>query len=287
MFGYIAPALNLLSDDLQKRYRACYCGLCRELQAISGGSGRLTLSNDMTFLGMLLQSLYEPDETIQTGRCLLHPLKKSEKTLSGMSSYAAEMNLLLMYYKLADNIRDERSPAAKIGMSRIRKPFLEIEKSHPDTCRAVGEILMEINNLEDEAATRGIREEDLDHICNLSGKMLAITFVPDPNDVWAQTLFRIGEGLGRFVCFMDAYEDYDRDRKKGHFNPLIPFHDRPDYESFCKDSMEMLIAEATEAFEYLPLEKDLEILRNVMYSGIWQRYVFLQDQKEKEKLNVK
>ena len=36
--------------------------------------------------------------------------------------------------------------------------------------------------------------------------------------------------------------------------------------------MEMLIAEATEHFELLPLEKDLDILRNILYSGVWQRY---------------
>ena len=32
------------------------------------------------------------------------------------------------------------------------------------------------------------------------------------------------------------------------------------------------LGEAAEAFEALPLEKDLNLMRNILYSGIWQRY---------------
>ena len=32
------------------------------------------------------------------------------------------------------------------------------------------------------------------------------------------------------------------------------------------------MAEAAKAFEFLPLEKDLDLMRNVIYSGVWQRY---------------
>ena len=102
--------------------------------------------------------------------------------------------------------------------------------------------------------------------------MLGICFVPDADDIWAPQLYAVGEGLGRFVYWMDAWEDYDSDIKKSKFNPLRCFHDRDDYEDFCRDTMEMLLSDAASAFELLPLEKDLGILRNILYSGIWQRY---------------
>ena len=60
--------------------------------------------------------------------------------------------------------------------------------------------------------------------------------------------------------------------KKKRFNPLIRYHNRPDYEDFCKETLELLISEAAEAFEILPLEQDLDLLRNVIYSGVWQHY---------------
>ena len=65
---------------------------------------------------------------------------------------------------------------------------------------------------------------------------------------------------------------YSYSFKKGRFNPLKGWHDRPDYEAFCLETLELLVAEATESFEILPLEQDLDLLRNVLYSGVWQRY---------------
>ena len=37
-----------------------------------------------------------------------------------------------------------------------------------------------------------------------------------------------------------------------------------------------------EAFDYLPIEQDAALLRNILYSGVWSRYAYLQ-QKRKEK----
>lgn len=78
--------------------------------------------------------------------------------------------------------------------------------------------------------------------------------------------------MGRFIYWMDAWEDYDEDLKKRRFNPLKPWHDRPDYEDFCRETLELLISEAAQSFELLPLEQDLELLRNIIYSGVWQKY---------------
>ena len=59
MFGYVAPVLSVLNDEQRLRYRSLYCGVCHALKERHGQSGRLSLSNDMTFLAMLLSSLYE------------------------------------------------------------------------------------------------------------------------------------------------------------------------------------------------------------------------------------
>ena len=44
----------------------------------------------------------------------------------------------------------------------------------------------------------------------------------------------------------------------------------------CRMSMMMPVADATEAFERLPVVLDADILRNVLYSGLWSRYAYLQ-----------
>ena len=81
---------------------------------------------------------------------------------------------------------------------------------------------------------------------------------------------------------MDAWEDYDEDLKKNRFNPLLSWHSRPDYEDFCRETLEMLIADAAEAFEVLPLEQDLDLLRNIIYSGVWQRYLIKNERKQRK-----
>ena len=60
MFGYITANMATMDKEQQTRYRAYYCGLCRVLREHYGQAGRMTLSNDMTFLAIVLSSLYEP-----------------------------------------------------------------------------------------------------------------------------------------------------------------------------------------------------------------------------------
>ena len=42
----------------------------------------------------------------------------------------------------------------------------------------------------------------------------------------------------------------------------------------------MLIGRCTQAFEVLPLVKDVEILRSVLYSGVWAKYVSVRKKRD-------
>ena len=45
MFGYLTARTDLLDEDRIKRYKACYCGLCRSLRSRHGLSAGLTLNS--------------------------------------------------------------------------------------------------------------------------------------------------------------------------------------------------------------------------------------------------
>lgn len=266
MFGYISLNMAALGQEAAQRYRTHYCGLCRALKERFGALGQITLSNDMTFLVLLLHSLYEPDGRAGKEKCLLHPMKSHAYSHSPVTDYAADMNLLLSYYKLRDNQQDDGSRLQGLGADLLKTAFSDILSRYPEKCRVIGDCLDRISVLEKE------NSRDVDALCNLSGKMLGEVFIWRADDPWAPLLRGVGEGLGRFIYFMDAYEDYAEDMRKHRFNPLTALHDQPDYEGFCEKTLNLLIAEATEAFELLPLEENLDLMRCVLYDGVWMHY---------------
>ena len=277
MFGYITPVLSVLSDEQKQRYRSFYCGVCHALKERHGQTGRLSLSNDMTFLALLLSSLYEPENSLTAARCGVHPLKSHPYLSSKMIDYAADMNALLFFYKCEDQRMDDHSLLGKAGEALFRGPAQRIGKDWPVQAEGVKQALTALWEEEKKPSP------DPDRLCNLSGEMLGAVFVPDPRDVWSTTLRSVGVSLGRFIYWMDAWEDYDADKKKGRFNPLSAYRDRPDYEEFCKETLELFVAEAAQSFEILPLEQDLDLLRNVIYSGVWQRYIMITEKKNRKR----
>ena len=267
MFGYIAPRLDVLTEEQQLRYRAFYCGLCQELGSLSGRSGRVLLSHDLTFLAILLSSLEEPEDRKDEIRCELHPLQKRSIIRNRATGYAAAMNLILMDLKCEDQIRDDHSRAASAEKKRLQPALIRLCGEYP---RQAGEARQALEALWQEESAPA---PSPDRLGNLSGEMLGAVFVPDwVSPFWQPALCSLGQGLGRFVYWMDAWEDRDRDHRKRVFNPLDRLEVDSDLEAFVHEMLEMLIAEAAAVFENLPLEKDLDLLRNVLYSGVWQRY---------------
>ncbi len=75
------------------------------------------------------------------------------------------------------------------------------------------------------------------------------------------------------IYILDAFDDLPKDKKKNSYNPFLS-KDVNDAK-FIDETEELLriiIAPAAEAFEYLPVIKNVEILRNILYAGIWTSF---------------
>ena len=59
MFGYVTINKEELPAEEYERFHSYYCGLCRVLRDKYKRRGQLLLNYDMTFLAILLTSLYE------------------------------------------------------------------------------------------------------------------------------------------------------------------------------------------------------------------------------------
>jgi len=274
LFGYITISAAGLSKESQQRYRSMYCGLCHTLKKRFGPAGQMTLSFDVTFLYLLLSSLYEPDEQSGCGRCLPHPLHTHPYVINTFADYCCDMNIALAYHKCLDDWQDDRSLIGRTEAALLRKGYEHVLEKYPQKCRDIETCLAEMHQLEKSG------QATLDALANLSGRMVGILYRCQ-NDLWADTLEQMGQALGRFIYLMDAYDDLPADIRKKRFNPLRAYQSREDYESFARDSLTLLIGECTDAFETLPLIQDMDILRNILYAGCWTRYEQLQQKRRK------
>ena len=79
---------------------------------------------------------------------------------------------------------------------------------------------------------------------------------------------------------MDAYEDIEEDLKKNRYNPFKSRYGEPDFEDNCQTILTMLMASCCKEFEKLPLLESVEILRNILYSGVWCRYELVRKKRQ-------
>ena len=261
MFGYVIANTDDLSQEEKNRYQQIYCGLCRELGKRHGQLSRLRLNYDMTFLILLLTSLYEPYEDKGEIRCVAHPVKKHSYSRNRYAEYAADMTVALTYYKCVDDWNDEHKLSGHLYAGVLKKSYSDIKQRWPRQCEVIERCMGELTQIEENAGSP-------DQATNCFGELMAELFVYE-EDVWSKPLRQFGNCLGRFIYMMDAAIDYDDDKKSGSYNPIITAQKTP------KDIYEVMtvqIGMAAEIFEKLPLVEDANLMRSVIYAGVWQKY---------------
>jgi len=275
MFGYVtANELELKVKEF-KKYKAYYCGLCQCLKNKYGVSGQMTLTYDMTFLILLLTSLYESETKANSFRCMIHPVKRTAVLQNEFTEYAADMNLILSYYHLKDDWEDERKFFALTGSTLLKRKVKMAVGQYP---RQAAVIQRELNQLSEFEKTKS---DNLDEPAGCFGRLMEELFVYK-EDCWEEVLRRMGFYLGKFIYLMDAYEDLPEDMKKGNYNPLRKMSENECYEESCKEIFCMMMGECAAAFEKLPCVLDVDILRNILYDGIWKQYQKFQEKKSEE-----
>ncbi len=265
MFGYIIINKAEMKFKEFDVYHSFYCGICRELKRKYGIPGQLSLSYDMTFLAILLTGLYEPETEQSSCKCIAHPFENHETRRNIFTEYAADMNALFAYYKCRDDWEDERK-LWKLIYGRL------LEGKAGKQLRAYSEKLRKIAlTMQNFSEAEQAENTDIDTLAGLFGKVMAEIVTPR-EDEWSENLRALGFFLGKFIYLCDAYEDVERDIKKGTFNPLKRRYECPDFEEECKTILMMMMSECCREFEKLPILENVEILRNILYSGVWGRY---------------
>ena len=277
MFGYININKSQLSEEERKAYQAYYCGLCRKLKTNCGVKGQALLTYDMTFLIVLLTGLYEVEDHRKKFTCAIHPTKKQLAYINEITDYAADMNVVLAYENFGDDWRDHHSIPKKAYMKVLDKDYQRIYLKYP---RQVEAIQTYIEKLEEAEAAK---EYNIDAVAGLTGEMLGEIFAWK-DDEWKDELKCFGYYLGKFIYLMDAYEDLEKDTKNHNFNVLRHMYktDPKNFDAFCKLMLTSMLSECAKSFERLPIIEHGEIIRNILYSGVWTKYEYMQLKKKKK-----
>jgi len=272
MFGYLTADLSLLSEEELRRYKACYCGLCRSLGECHGELSRLTLNYDMSFLVLLLSSLCEPEEKSGESRCLPHPVHPRPWWRSEATDYAAAMNVALAYHKCRDNWDDELSLSSRVFSIALHGRYMLIEKLYPRQCAQIESSMNELRALENAGS------DDADACARAFGKLMAEVLVIR-EDRWSEALRNMGMALGSFIYIMDACMDLEKDIKSGCFNPFAQYHGQDNEQRF-RDYLKLLLGECLFWFDKLPLVQDVGIMQNILCAGLWAQFNKKYEKKE-------
>lgn len=268
MFGYIRackPEMRIKEHEL---YKAVYCSLCKEMGKTYGILSRFTLSYDFTFYALLGMALKTDCCSIQQKSCTCNPLKKCQylSDLNDMKMPAAA-SMILCYFKLMDNINDEK------GFKRLKyifaKPFIssaykKASKLYPNLDSIAKEYIENQNEVEKAKC------DNIDMAAEPTAKCLAEMFkLISDDEMNKRCLDRLGYSVGRYIYILDAAVDLEDDIKLDRYNPLIEMNEQGEYsKDFIEGQLNICVGEAAKAYELLDIKKFKNILDNLIYLGL-------------------
>ena len=262
MFGYI----NIYKDELKVKdynvFRAYYCGLCKTLGKKYNQAVRLGLNYDLTFLGLLLDSLYDTDTEFDNVGCIKNISKKKTVVHNKAVDFAADMSIILTYYKLTDDIKDDKSIKALFACVPYWFAMRKLKGRYGSLVDAIKSNLNELSALEKENCS------ETDRVAHPFATIMKEIF-----SAASPSLASVGYELGRYVYIADACDDMDDDLKTGAYNPLnIAYNydgiSDEELKEKIRNSIYLTLSFVACEYEKLPKFKNKEILDNIIYLGI-------------------
>jgi len=269
-------------------FKAYYCGLCISIKNNFSNLCRMTLNYDMTFLGILLDSLEYSKHKYVVTKCIAHPMKKKPKVIDNRAlDYAGFCNVSLVYYKLLDDYNDDNSLSKKFISMYIKK---FINKSKDD----LSPILV---NIEENIKKLSLLEksEDIISIDELSDPFASLTafivsyYYKDEN--FYNELYDLGYNLGRWIYIIDAFDDLKEDMEKHKFNAInkafnvenLPYENLIIKEGNRIEFNLIMSANSTsEALNKLPINKNKDLLFNILQLGLMNKIETIKSRSDKK-----
>lgn len=278
MFGYVTPCKMELKIKDYEKFKAYYCGLCKTIKSNYGNLPRAVLNYDMTFLAILLHSLDDDNPSYVKEHCMVHPIgKKVIMVKNSPLEYAAFCNITLAYFKLLDNVTDDKSLKSKVLSNFLKKYIKKPCGKFSINIQYIEKKLNDLYSLEKNKACMNI--DEISHpFADLIGYILS-SYVED-DDSNKYNLYNLGYNLGKWIYIIDAWDDLEKDMKGEKYNPInsILNKDNKNYEDLKKEISEridfILTMCGTHCLNFLNklhIKKNEELLYNILQYGLMEK----------------
>lgn len=252
--------LKVREYELAKAY---YCGLCRTLKQEYGKTS--ILNYDCAFIYLLGESLKEEAQEIVPCKCGLHPIQKRAAVYGSSAQYAACINALMGYAKLADDVRDGSKKA------RLLKPFFsKMYRRAKEYQPAIHEKMLTMTNR--LMALEQQKCNDTDAVAEPYAQLFGNVLM-ELDVVQSHILYDLGYSLGRWVYLIDAYDDRQEDMEQHNYNVFIEKYglQKTITEQQKKETeftFHYTLATAKDALSRLRIKKNKAILENIICLGL-------------------
>lgn len=277
MFGYVRVNRPECRIREYEYYRGVYCGLCRSIGRCTGQCARMALGYDLAFMAVARLALEGLTPTLEPSRCIAHPLRRRLMARPAAGSREEEIfslcacaNTLLSYYKLCDDVADEKG-LRRLGARMVRLLGARAYRRARRRYGALDDLLREGLSALSEAEKQNV--ESVDQPAELFGRILGGILSFGLADGARRIAYDVGFHIGKWVYMVDAADDYAEDVKRGRFNPLARSWGEAWSEADRASFGEALTAELMAAERGLDLldypdENARGVIENIMYSGM-------------------
>lgn len=216
MFGYITPDKpNMYMKDYAI-YKAFYCGICKCTGKMYGQLMRMSTNYDITFISILLHNILEHDIELSNEGCILNPIKKKSIVCSNdLLKQVVWLNTLLANFKLTDDIQDDKSILKWFMRLALKRKVKKAKENMPE----IYQLIQESRALQDQVEKENTIS--IDKAAHPFGNMLRDIFKIMCKDKYTNDVGDMMYHLGRFVYMADALDDFDKDKAKKKYNPLV------------------------------------------------------------------
>lgn len=205
-------------------------------------------------------------------KCVANPFMKKMCVNSCKElEFASALSMVMVYYKLCDNIQDEKF--FKRIPNYLVLPFFKNARKktltdYPKLDEIVADYITKQFALEKGEFT------SVDRVADPTATALSLVFEELSEDATQKkVLNRFGYLIGRFVYFIDALDDLESDMKNNSFNPFIKKFEKEDVslqeiKDYAISTLNLTIGDIPTAFELLEINRYKPILDNIIYQGL-------------------